>query len=290
MSGIPERDGYELLDSGDGRKLERFGPWVFSRPSAQAAWRAQRGEGAWAAAHATFEREEGQRWVARADLPEEWVVQIDALKFRLARTDFGHLGIFPEQREQWAWITERLRAAKERRGGGEVTLLNVFAYSGGSTLAAARAGAAVCHVDASRGMVTWASGNAKLNGLTDAAVRWIVDDARKFLSREERRGRTYDAIVLDPPTFGRGAKGEVYRIDEGLRGTLHSASRLLSDEAALFLLTSHTPGFTPTVLANLVGQTVHGRGGRVESGEMMLTGGPDVLPLPSGAWARWSPA
>jgi 23S rRNA (cytosine1962-C5)-methyltransferase len=288
VSADADRDGYELLDSGDGRKLERFGPWVLSRPAAQAAWHAHRGEGAWAAAHASFDREEGQRWVSRADLPAEWVVEIDSLRFRLARTDFGHVGIFPEQRPQWAWITDRLRAAKERRGGGEVTLLNVFAYSGGSTLAAARAGASVCHVDASRGMVTWASGNAKLNGLQDAPVRWIVDDARKFLSREERRGRHYDAIVLDPPTFGRGAKGEVYKIDDGLRGTLRSASKLLSDDPALFLLTSHTPGFTPTVLANLVGQTLHGRGGRIESGEMLLEGAPDVLPLPSGAWARWS--
>ena len=289
MSAVAGRNGYELLDSGDGRKLERFGPWVLSRPCAQAAWRVHRGEGAWAAAHASFEREEGQRWIARADLPPEWIVQIDELNFRLSRTDFGHLGIFPEQREQWLWITERIHAAKQRRDGGDVSLLNVFAYSGGATLASARAGASVCHVDASRGMVTWASENAKLNGLEDAPVRWIVDDARKFLTREERRSRCYHAIVLDPPTFGRGAKGEVYKIDDGLRGTLHSASKLLAEDAVLFLLTSHTPGYTPRVLANLVGQTVHGRGGRIESGEMLLTGGDDVLPLPSGAWARWSP-
>ncbi len=285
-----EAADYELLDSGDGRKLERFGPWILARPAAQAAWRPSRDAAAWSAAHAAFDREEGQRWTARAELPEEWTVSVDGLRFRLARTDFGHLGIFPEQRALWRWIAERVAAAKARRGGADVSLLNVFAYSGGSTLAAARAGASVCHVDASRGMVSWASENARLNGLQDAPIRWIVDDARKFLSREVRRERRYDAIVLDPPTFGRGAKGEVYKIDEGLRDTLEHAARLLSDDPALLLLTSHTPGYTPVVLANLVGQTTAGRGGAVECGEMTLTGAPDALPLPSGAWARWAPA
>lgn len=284
------REGYELLDSGDGRKLERFGPWVLARPAAQAAWLPIRGKGAWAAAHASFDREDGNRWDLHAAIPEEWEIEVDGLRFRLSRTDFGHLGIFPEQRPLWRWIAEKVGEARSRRAGGEVSLLNVFAYSGGSTLAAARAGASVCHVDASRGMVAWASDNAKRNGLDAAPVRWIVDDAHKFLSREERRERRYDAIVLDPPTFGRGARGEVYKIDDGLRETLRASARLLSDDPALFLLTSHTPGYTPAVLANLVAQTVASRPGRVESGEMLLEGAGDVLPLPSGAWARWSPA
>jgi len=282
--------GYELLDSGDGRKLERFGPWVLARPCAQAAWRPRRDAASWDGAHATFDREDGQRWTTRADVPESWEIELEGLRLRLSRTDFGHVGVFPEQRESWRWIAERVRAAKERRRGGDVSLLNVFAYSGGATLAAARAGASVCHVDASRGMVSWASGNAKLSGLQDAPIRWIVDDARKFLQREERRGRRYDAVVLDPPTFGRGAKGEVYKIDEGLRDTLDACSRLLADDAAAFLLTSHTPGYTPVVLENLVGQTVAGRAGRIEGGEMLLAGADDVLPLPSGAFARWAPA
>lgn len=279
---------YELLDSGDGRKLERFGPWILARPAAQAAWRPARDEAEWARAHAAFDREEGQRWTTRAAVPDEWTVEVDGIRFRLSRTDFGHLGIFPEQRALWRWIAAQVSAAKARRGGGEVSVLNVFAYSGGSTLAAARAGAAVCHVDASRGMVSWASANAKGNGLDGAPIRWIVDDARKFLAREVRRDRRYDAIVLDPPTFGRGAKGEVYKIDEALRDTLEQSARLLSDDAALLLLTSHTPGYTPLVLANLVGQTVAGRAGAVECGEMLLEGAPGVLPLPSGTWARWS--
>jgi 23S rRNA (cytosine1962-C5)-methyltransferase len=280
--------GYELLDSGGGRKLERFGPWVLSRPCAQAAWRPRLPAAAWDAAHASFDREEGQRWTSRADLPESWTIEVEGLRLKLSRTDFGHVGLFPEQRAQWRWVEERLRAARKARGAAPVSMLNVFAYSGAATLSGARAGADVCHVDASRGMVGWASENARLNGLAEAKVRWIVDDARKFLQREVRRGRRYDAILLDPPTFGRGARGEVYRIDEGLTATLDASRRLLADDAVLLLLTSHTPGYTPTVLANLVAQTAAGRAGRSESGEMVLGGEGDVLPLPSGAWARWS--
>ena len=281
-----DASGYELLDSGDGRKLERFGPYVLARPSAQAAWRPKLDAQAWSAAHASFAREDDTRWTTRAEVPERWVMAMDGLQFRISRTDFGHLGIFPEQQESWRWIGETIQGAKSRRGA--VSLLNLFAYSGGATLAAARAGAEVCHVDASKGMVTWARENAELNGLADAKIRWIVDDAVKFLKREERRARRYDAIVLDPPTFGRGAKGEVYKIDEGLQATLDICTRLLSDDAILFLLTSHTPGYTPTVLANLVAQATSMRRGRIESGEMLLTGRNDVLPLPSGAWARWT--
>jgi 23S rRNA (cytosine1962-C5)-methyltransferase len=281
-------DSYELLDSGDARKLERFGPFVLARPCAQAVWRPRLDAPAWAAAHASFAREEGMRWFARIGLPDAWNVEVDGLRFELRRTDFGHVGLFPEQRALWRWIGERLRTAAERRPG-PVSLLNLFAYSGGSTLAAAKAGAAVCHVDASKGMVSWASANAKLNGLAEAPVRWIVDDARKFLSREVKRSRRYEAIVLDPPTFGRGAKGEVYKIDEGLRETLDACAALLADDPAFLLLSSHTPGFTPVVLANLLGQTTAGRQGRIESGEMLLGGERDVLSLPSGAWARWSP-
>jgi 23S rRNA (cytosine1962-C5)-methyltransferase len=285
MTRLADHDSYELLDSGDGRKLERFGPWVLARPSAQAAWRPRRKAAEWSAAHASFAREDDARWTVRAEIPERWVVAIDGLRFRIARTDFGHVGLFPEQRDSWRWIEERVRRAKGRR---EVALLNLFAYSGGATLAAARGGASVCHVDASKGMVAWARENAELNDLAAAPIRWIVDDAVKFLKREERRGRRYDAVVLDPPTFGRGAKGEVYKIDEGLSATLDACARLLSDDALFLLLTSHTPGYTPTVLANLVAQTTSARRGRIESGEMLLGGAADVAPLPSGAWARWS--
>jgi 23S rRNA (cytosine1962-C5)-methyltransferase len=277
---------YELLDSGDGRKLERFGPHVLARPAAQAVWRPSLPPARWAQAHASFDREDGQRWHNRGALPESWVVSIDGLKFRLSGTDFGHLGIFPEQREQWRWIDGTIRAAAERTGS-RPAVLNLFAYSGGSTIAALRAGAEVCHLDASRGMVQWARDNAALNELAGAPVRWITEDAHKYLGREERRGRRYDAVILDPPTFGRGAGGEVYKIERDLVRTLDLCRAVLTHEPLFMLLSGHTPGFSPVVLANVVRQVLRDAGGRIEQGEMLLAGGPDVAPLPNGTWARW---
>ena len=278
---------YELLDSGGGRKLERFGPYVLVRPAAQAMWRTALPPEAWAAAHATFDREDGHRWHNRGALPEAWTIEVDGLRFRLSGTDFGHLGIFPEQRAQWRWIEGRIRTA-EPSPQKRPSVLNLFAYSGGSTLAAARAGAEVCHLDASRGMVAWARENAALNGLKEAPIRWIVDDAHKFLAREQRRGRRYDGILLDPPTFGRGAGGEVYKIEDDLVVTLDLCRAVLSERPRFVLLSGHTPGLTPAGMANALGAAVRGLGGRIEHGEMLLTGAPDVAPLPSGTWARWS--
>ena len=280
---------YELLDSGGGRKLERFGPYVLVRPAAQAMWRPALPPEAWTSAHATFDREDGHRWHNRGALPEAWTIEVDGLRFRLSGTDFGHLGIFPEQRAQWRWIDGRLRAA-EPSPQKRPSVLNLFAYSGGSTLAAARAGADVCHLDASRGMVAWARENAALNGLKDAPIRWIVDDAHKFLAREQRRGRRYDGILLDPPTFGRGAGGEVYKIEDDLVVTLDLCRAVLSERPLFVLLSGHTPGLTPAGMAHALGAAVRGLGGRIEHGEMLLTGAPDVAPLPSGTWARWSAA
>ncbi len=272
---------YALLDSGDGAKLERFGDVVLARPCAQAVWRPQR-PALWKTATATFDREEGNRWHGRARLPKEWVIDVDGTRFRLSGTDFGHLGIFPEQRAQWQWIRERVAAT-----AGPVRVLNLFAYSGGSTLAAARAGAEVCHLDASKGMVQWARANAALNGLEAHPVRWIVDDAHKFLNREVRRGRRYDGIILDPPTYGRGGNGETYKIERDLPETLRLCRALLSETPRFLLLSAHTPGHTPVVLGNILTQALRGLGGAVATGEMLLTGAPETFPLPSGAYARW---
>ncbi len=274
--------GYELLDSGWGRKLERFGPFVLSRPCAQAVWEPRLATAAWHAADAAFDREEGQRWHNRGALPESWPIEVDGLRFQLAGTDFGHLGIFPEQRAQWRWVRERLRPAPR-----PVRVLNLFAYSGGSTLAAALEGAEVCHVDASRGMVQWASENAALNGLAGHPIRWLVDDAHKFLAREIRRDRRYDAIILDPPTFGRGLKGELYRIETDLPQTLRLCRELLSASPRFLLLSAHTPGYSPVVLENVLRQALDGLPGGIDSGEMLLTGDAATLPLPSGAFARF---
>ena len=284
MRSVDDGKGYALLDSGYGRKLERFGEVTLSRPCAQAIWKPALPERAWIDADAVFDREEGNHWEGRSRLPDHWIIEETGIRFHLAVTDFGHLGIFPEQRAQWRWIRETVHAANAKRGA-PCAVLNLFAYSGGSTMAAAMAGASVCHLDASRGMVQWASENAALNDVS--AVRWIVDDAHKFMAREIKRGKVYDAIILDPPTFGRGEGGEMYKIERDLPETLQMCRRLLSDTPLFMLMSAHTPGLSPQVGGNLVFQAMDGLGGSIETGEMLLTGSTGVLPLPSGTFARW---
>lgn len=278
------KDDYELLDSGHGRKYERFGKFSLVRPCSQAVWEPRLSRRDWDAANAKFDREEGNRWHNRGGIPEQWTIETAGIKFRLSGTDFGHLGIFPEQRDQWKWIRQTVSAAISKRGR-PVSVLNLFAYSGGSTMASALGGAEVCHLDASRGMVQWARENAKLNGLENHPIRWIVEDAHKFLAREGRRGRKYDAVILDPPTFGRGQNNEMYKIEKDLPETLRLCRALLSDNPLFVLLSAHTPGYTPIVLGNVLGQIMPG--GVYENGEMLLTGGADALPLPSGVYSRW---
>lgn len=280
---------YELLDSGGFQKLERFGAVTLARPCAQAVWRPKLPDAAWRKATASFFREaQKTRWTGRDRLPETWNITVDGITFRLSSTDFGHLGIFPEQRDQWKLIREWCGGYKARHGR-PARVINLFAYSGGSTLASALGGAEVCHVDASKGMVDWARQNAALNRLDGAPVRWIVDDVGKFLEREERRGRRYDAFILDPPSYGRGAKGEVFKIETDLPVLLQSIRRLTSETPLGVLLSCHTPELTPIALAHLLGQEMDGGGaGRIEHGEMLLRGPNDrVLPVPSGSYARW---
>lgn len=265
-------EDYELIDSGDGRKLERFGKYVLARPCSQAMWRPQMSEERWNRADASFDREDGNRWHGRTNLPKEWNIETAGIKFKLGGTDFGHLGIFPEQRAQWKWIRSHVRG----------TALNLFAYSGGSTMAAALGGAEVCHLDASKGMVEWARENARLNGLGDKPIRWIVDDAHKFMKREIRRGHKYDAIILDPPTFGRGAGGEMYKIERDLKETLGLVKDLLSDHPAFVLFSSHTPGLSEIVAKNILSQLFPTA--TLESGEMLLEG--KALQCPSGIYCR----
>ena len=278
-------DDYELIDSGDGRKFERFGKFTLVRPCSQALWR-PKDEPAWGRATATFDREEGNRWHGRGALPKEWTITTAGIKFKLSGTDFGHLGIFPEQRTQWKWIRETVTAAKETRGT-RPRVLNLFAYSGGSTLAAALGGAEACHLDASKGMVQWARDNAALNGLADHPIRWIADDAHKFLRREIRRERRYDAVIFDPPTFGRGANGEMYKIEVSLRETISLVRDVLSDDPLFVLFSSHTPGLSCQVAENILGQAFP-RAQRVESGEMLLepAAASGAFACPSGIYCR----
>ena len=261
-------DEYELLDSGDGRKLERFGQYVLARPCSQAMWRPCRSAAEWSKADASFDREDGNNWHGRANLPKEWQIETAGIRFKLGGTDFGHLGIFPEQRAQWRWIRQCVGDSIAVDGNRRPSVLNLFAYSGGSTMAAALGGAEVCHLDASKGMVEWARENARLNGLAEHPIRWIVDDAHKFMKREIRRGRKYDAIILDPPTFGRGAGGEMYKIERDLKETLSLVRDLLSEKPLFVLFSSHTPGLSQIVAENILSQLFPSA--RLESGEMLL--------------------
>ncbi len=277
---------YELLDSGGFQKLERFGPITLARPCAQAVWKRQLPPSVWQQATASFSRESGNQWRGREKLPATWEINVEGMVFQLSSTDFGHLGIFPEQAEAWARIRQAC-AASMRKSGRPASVLNLFAYSGGSTLAAALGGAEVCHVDASKGMVDWARKNATLNRLEDRPIRWIVDDVAKFLEREVRRERRYDLLILDPPSYGRGARGEIFKIENDLPQILGVLGKLISDQPLGVFLSCHTPEITPLSLHHLLHQQFGRLGGKVEQGEMLLSSVGKALPVPSGSYAWW---
>lgn len=276
---------YTLIDSGHGRKLEKFGRYLISRPSAQAVWKPQQPEHIWHSADADFTREGENKWIKKAQLPESWNITVSGITFKISPTDFGHLGIFPEQNDFWTWIHKTVQQAKTE-GRQSINVLNLFAYSGGSTLAAAKGGAQVCHLDASKGMVAWARENAALSGLEKAPIRWIVDDVSKFLNREIRRGVRYDGIIFDPPSFGRGSRGEVFKIEDDLPGIMRDCRSLLTENPLFILFSCHSPGFTPIVMNHLMTQMTEGLKGTIDSGEMVLKGN-KALPLPSGCYSRW---
>ena len=269
---------YELLDSGNGRKLERFGRFVLSRPCAQAVWRPSLSPNVWKKADGSFSREEGEGWQFSRPLPEFWVVSIDGMQMKVQPTEFGHVGIFPEQRPFWTQL-------RQMAAPSPCKVLNLFTYSGGSTMAAALGKASVCHLDASKGMVQWARENAALNRLSDAPIRWIVEDVIKFLQREVRRESRYEGIILDPPSFGRGSKGEVFKIEEKAIPLLELCRACLSDAPRFVLFSCHTPGFTPLTLHHLLADTMADLKGTIETGEMTL--GHESRPVPSGTFALW---
>jgi len=286
--------GYELLDSGFERKLERFGKYVLVRPCAQAVWTPRLSQREWDAADATFDREEGHRWHNRGALPETWEVEIDGIRFRLSSTDFGHLGIFPEQRAQWRWVRTMCAGSTGRNARATlddegVRVLNLFAYTGGATLACAAANAHVTHVDAAKGMVLWARENRDLSGLPEDNTRFIIEDAKAFVRRELRRGNHYDGILMDPPSYGRGPNGEVWKLEDELYGLVDICAEALSATPVFFLINGYTTGFSACVLRNITERCVRARhGGKVEAGELALkvtSGGV----LPCGTTARWLP-
>lgn len=279
-------DQYELLDAGAGRKLERFGRFVLDRPCAQAVWRPQREPRFWSQADAYFTRENGSHWQFRVPAVRQgWSCSLGGISMQLRPTDFGHVGIFPEHSFGWAKMQEEIRRTPQPE---KPSILNLFAYSGGATLAAAQSGAAVCHLDASKKMVEWARENARLNHLDEAPIRWITDDVQKFLKREIRRGRRYDGIVLDPPSFGRGTNQELFQIDDNMLEVLDLCRQVLAERPLFVLLTCHTPGYTPMVLTHLVTQQLPP--GQIEAGEMALPAAPGTYAVPSGTYAWWKPS
>lgn len=279
------RDQYELLDFGDGRKLERFGAYTLDRP-APAAEDIRRAEpGRWGEADARFTRTDPQRgcWHGVERLPERWTITHDSFSFELKPTEFGHLGLFPEQAENWDWIGERVRQT-----GRKPRVLNLFAYTGGSTLAAAAAGAEVTHIEAAKNIVAWARRNAEQSGLAEVPIRWIAEDATKFVQRELRRGNRYDAVILDPPSYGHGPRGEPWRLAKHLPALLRQCGELTADRRAFLLVTCHSPGLGPTELTQMVRSAIPNLDlPRHQALELTLTTA-DGRRLPSGVVARWS--
>ena len=289
LTPAPQGD-YQLLDSGNMRKLEQLGPYLIARPAPQAIWRPRLPQATWQRADATYERDAtgGGSWQFRGTVKREFDIIFSHLSLRIKLTDFGHLGLFPEQAPNWDWLRNLIRRRLHFISSRNIHVLNLFGYTGGSTLAASQAGAHVVHVDAAKGVVDWARRNTEISRLQDRPIRWLVDDALKFVKREARRTNRYQGIILDPPSFGRGPKGEVFKIEDDLLPLLDECRTLLADDALFILYSGHTPGFTPLVMSNQLA-TIAPKGGQIEHGEMVVTD-QQGRPLPSGTYARWSAA
>ena len=276
---------YELLDCSGGEKLERWGEHVLVRPDPQAIWHTERNHPGWKKHNARYSRSNtgGGAW-EKNKLPERWTVDYGSLIFNVKPMNFKHTGLFPEQASNWDFASDLIKNA-----GRPINVLNLFAYTGGATVACAAAGANVCHVDAAKGMVAWAKENAKSSGLEDHPIRWIIDDCAKFVEREIRRGRKYDAIIMDPPSYGRGPSGEVWKLEENLWGFVELVTQVLSDDPLFFIISSYTTGLAPSVLTYILESTVTKKyGGHTESDELGLPVTHSGLVLPCGSAGRWT--
>ncbi len=292
---------YELLDSGDGEKLERFGDIVLSRPDPQALWSKRLPETEWTSADGIFLRKgKDGEWRCNekaTKVGKKWPISFGRLSFEIKPTAFKHVGLFPEQSTNWDWMREKIEDAKKENPERKIEVLNLFAYTGGASLACAQVGAHVVHVDGSKAAVTWARENAKLSGLEEAPVRWILDDARAFVEREIKRGRVYDGIIMDPPAFGHGAEKEVWKIEEHFLPLVKDCMKLLSPSPIFFLINGYSAGYSAVAYENLLIELTEKSGGSIEIGELTLEEGPrktdndSKLParlLPAGIFARWS--
>lgn len=274
---------YEILDTSSGEKVERWGSQILVRPDPQVIWKTKKQIPEWNRWNGHYYRSKkgGGEWEFR-NLPEQWTISYRNLTFHLKPFSFKHTGLFPEQAVNWDWCAEKIRSA-----GRPVKVLNLFAYTGGATVSAAAAGAQVTHVDASKGMVTWARENAASSGLSDRPIRWLVDDCTKFVEREIRRGRKYDAVIMDPPSYGRGPKGEIWKIEESVFPFIELCTQILSDDPLFFLVNSYTTGLAPAVLTYMLSVALRKFGGHVESEEIGIPVTSTGLVLPCGAAGRW---
>ncbi len=283
----PEQKEYELIDSGLGEKLERFGKFLLARPDKESLWTKSLETKDWINSDFYYERSgKTGTWKIKQGSPKNWNIKYFDLIFSLRPTSFKHVGLFPEQVVNWSWMEEIIK--KEKKNRNEINVLNLFAYTGGASMVCARAGASVCHVDASKNSVAWARENAKLSGLENSKIRWIIDDAILFLKREIKRGNRYDAIIMDPPSFGHGPKDELWKIEEGFLELLDLCKQLLSDNPIFFLINGYTAGYSNIVYQNNLQKIFSGKDGLIEGGEIVIKQKNSDILLPCGIFARWS--
>ncbi len=275
---------YELLDSGEGEKLERFGRVVLSRPDPQALWKKLLPKSEWEKADGSFSREgDAGKWNIKKGMPDKWTIEFSGLKFIIKPTAFKHTGLFPEQSSNWEWIKRVIKNSEKK----ELEILNLFGYTGGASLVCAQAGAKVVHVDGSKSAITWATENAELSGLSGKPIRWILDDARVFVERELKRGRKYDAIIMDPPAFGHGAKKELWKIEEDFLPLVENCMKLLSDAPTFFLINGYSAGYSGLAYKNNLLDLERKYGGKIEVGELAIEENRSDRILPAGIFARW---
>ena len=278
-------EDYKIIDMADGQKLEKWGTIILSRPDPQIVWKNKSYPEEWKKANAIYSRSKtgGGSWEYKKKIPAAWQIKYKDLTFNIKPMGFKHTGLFPEQAVNWDWMRNKIKNSKR-----EIKVLNLFAYTGGATVACLSAGASVCHVDSSKGMVTWAKENVTSSGLAERPVRYIVDDVVKFVNREIRRGNKYDAIIMDPPSYGRGANGEVWQFENNIYDLVELCTKVLSDKPLFFLINSYTTGISSSVLANILNLTISKKyKGKVESGEIGLPMEKSFLVLPAGIYGRW---
>lgn len=281
---------YEVIDTSSGEKLERWGKYVLLRPDPQVIWNTPKKNANWKKINGHYHRSSkgGGEWEF-FNLPNEWSINYKSLTFNLKPFSFKHTGLFPEQAVNWDWFSSIIKEAHSKNPDRNIKVLNLFAYTGGATLSAAAAGASVTHVDASKGMVLWAKENAASSGLSEAPIRWLVDDCVKFVEREIRRGNTYDAIIMDPPSYGRGPKGEIWKIEDSIFPFIELTSKLLSEDPIFYLVNSYTTGLQPAVLTYMINTAIVSKfGGTVEASEIGLPVTSNGFVLPCGASGRWT--